>query len=128
MGSHIELNDTLQITTRQGFPVRLLNLQKHRKKQLKAEDFAGRTFTFRGKLGARIYHPAPNRCFLVHNINGKWIYWGKIEMVKQTIESRRKGGRHIQTTSGEFRITRIYEPEYQRHITRNESPKGKSYL
>lgn len=30
MGSHIELNDTLQITSEQGFPENVLNFEKHR--------------------------------------------------------------------------------------------------
>lgn len=40
MGSFIELNGTLQITTEQGFPEELV-LEKHREKPFRVEDFAG---------------------------------------------------------------------------------------
>ena len=128
MGSFVELNDTLQITAEQGFPVAELDLQKHRKKPYKAGDFKDRIFEFHGKQGARIYHPAPNRCFLVHNIGGKWLYWGKIEMLEQTIQSEVKSGMLQQTTSGKYRIIEIYPPKYQEEITLHESPQGKSFF
>ncbi len=124
MGSFVELNDTVQITTEQGFP-RELNLERHQKKPLKANDFKGRVFEFHDKPGARIYHPAPNRCFLAQNINGKWLYWGKIIMLEQTISGETK---ETQKTSGKYKITVIYEPEYQKQITKNESPEGQSYF
>ena len=121
MGSIIEFNDTLQITTEQGFP-KDLALEKHLKKPFKAEDFSGRLFEFHDKKGCRIYHPAPTRCFLVHNINGKWLYWGKVLIIEQTIHA------DSQTTSGKFKIIKIYDPEYQKLITKNETPEGKSYF
>jgi hypothetical protein len=123
MGSFIELNDTLQITAEQGFPDRQLSLERHAKKPYRTEDFKGKIFEFKNKPGARLYHPAPCRCFLVQNRGGKWLYWGKIEMIEQTIKSDRKQ----QTTSGKYKIIRIYDPEYQKQITRNESPEGLSY-
>ena len=123
MGSFIELNDTLQITTRQGFPTELI-LDRHRKKQFTAEDFAGRTFSFHNKPSARIYHTT---CpvFLVHNINGKWLYWGRIKMLEQTIHNNPD---NEQTTSGKFSITKIYDPLYQEQITKNETNPGESYF
>ncbi len=123
MGSFIELNDTLQITTEQGFPEEL-DLSVHIKKPIRAEELKGRIFKFRGKPGARVYHVAPNRCFLVHNIDGKWLYWGKIVMLEQTISGESKN----QMTSGKYRIIEIYELEYQKQITKHESPKGLSYF
>lgn len=77
MGSFIEINDTLQITTEQGFP-KELSLERHKEKQFTAEDFKDKTFTFRNKEGHRIYQMPPSRCFLVHNISGKWLFWGDI--------------------------------------------------
>ncbi len=62
MGSHIEFNDTLQITTEQGFP-KELDLEAHLREPLKAEDFEGRIFEFYDKPNMRIYHPAPVRVF-----------------------------------------------------------------
>jgi hypothetical protein len=120
MGSHIEFNDTLQITTEQGFP-RELVLEKHGKKPFKAEDFAGRIFEF-NKPDMRIYHTAPVPVFLVHNIGGKWLYWGRVHIVEQTIHA------DTQTTTGKFKIVKIYDPQYQRAISMNEVDKGKEYF
>jgi len=125
MGSYFELNDTLQITTEQGFPADELNLQKHRDNPLTVNDFVDRIFEFHNKPGARVYHTAPNRCFLVHNIDGKWLYWGKIVIVEQTIKGETK---ETQTTSGKYKIIEIYDPEYQQQITEHESPEGLSYF
>lgn len=107
MGSHIEFNDTLQITTEQGFPEEL-DLESHLREPLNAEDFEGRVFEFFEKQGMRIYHPAPVRVFLVHNIGGKWLHWGKVRVIEQTIHAE------TQTTSGKYRIVQIYEPEHMR--------------
>lgn len=120
MGSYIELNDTLQITTEQGFPEELI-LEKHLKKPFKAEDFKGRVFSFRGKPDIRVFHPAPTRVFLVHNIGGKWLYWGHCQIIEQTIHADTK------TTSGKFIITKIYTPEHQKSMNRYEVEKGKEY-
>ena len=125
MGSFIELNDTLQITTDQGFPADVLNLEKHQKEPIALNDVKDKVFEFTNKLKARIYHPAPTRCFLVQNIDGKWLYWGKVIMLEQTISGDEPDN---QTTSGKFKIIQIYDKEYQVQITKNESPVGKSYF
>lgn len=122
MGSIVELNDTLQITKEQGFPVDSLNLDRHQKKPYTVADFEGRIFKFHNKEGHRIYQMPPSRCFLVHNIDGKWLYWGQIQVIRQTIDSE------TNTTSGEYRITKIYDPEYQEKKTILESPEGKSFF
>ena len=104
MGSYIEFNDTLQITTEQGFPKELV-LEKHFEKPFTIEDFKNKVFEFKDKPNMRLYHPAPIRVFLVHNINGKWLYWGKAHIIEQTIHADTK------TTSGKFKIIQIYNPE-----------------
>lgn len=125
MGSFIELNDTLQITTEQGFPEVLLNFAKHQTDPIKLADVGDKIFEFTDKPRARIYHPAPTRCFLVQNIQGKWLYWGKILILEQTIKSDAK---NTQTTSGKYKIIEVYDPEYQMQITKHESPDGLSYF
>ena len=117
MGSEIIHNDTLQITTEQGFP-EILNLEKHRNNSIKLEDVPD-TFSFK-KPKARIYHVPPTRVFLVHNIEGKWLYWGKILIIEQTITEKE--------TTGKFKIIEIYDPEYQEMITKHECPKGLGYF
>lgn len=120
MGSHIELNDTLQITTEQGFPAEL-TLEQHLKKPFTADDFKGRIFQFT-KPGIRIYHAAPIRVLLVHNINGKWLYWGHALIIEQTINAQAK------TTSGQFIITSIYPPDHQKSMSIHEVDPGKEYF
>jgi len=117
MGGYIEINDTLQITTKQGFPEERLNLEKHQKSPITLDDVKDKIFEFYDKSNARIYHVPPTRNFLVHNIDGKWIFWGKILIIEQTIKS--EGEKHI--TSGKYKIIKIYDPEYQKQVTINES-------
>lgn len=121
MGSFIELNDTLQLTTAQGFP-KELKLNMHLNKPYKATDFKGKVFVFKKKPNPRIYHPPPIRCFLVHNIDGKWLYWGHCLVIEQTISADKQGKNKF--TSGKFIITKIYQPKYQRLITNNETGLG----
>ena len=109
MGSKITFNDTLQITTQQGFPKELV-LEKHLKKQFKVEDFKGKVFSFK-KPDFRIYHTPPTRVFLVHNIDGKWLYWGHCLILKQTLDSKQD------MTTGKFEIIKIYDPEKQRMMS-----------
>ena len=73
MGSHIELNDTLQITTEQGFPSDILELNKHQSNPIKLDLVKNQVFEFHNKKDARIYHLPPVRCFFAHNIDGKWL-------------------------------------------------------
>ncbi|MFH1508890.1 MAG: hypothetical protein ABIE68_01885 [bacterium] len=44
-------------------------------------------------------------------------------MLEQTIHGEEK-----QTTSGKYKIIKIYNPDYQEQITKHESSEGKSYL
>jgi hypothetical protein len=121
MGNQIELNDTLQITTEEGFPSDILNLEKHKGNPIKLEEVQNKVFEF-NKSGLRIFNILPTRCFLVHNVNEKWLYWGHAMMIEQTINGE------TQITSGKYKIVKIYDPEYQKQATENESPKGKSFF
>ncbi len=104
MGSIVELNDTLQLTSDQGFPEEL-DFEKHKQKSFKAEDFKDQVFEFYKKPGIRIYQSPPVRNFLVHNINGKWLYWGLVQILETTCDYQKK------TTSGKFKIIYIYTLE-----------------
>ncbi|NMB48491.1 hypothetical protein GYA13_03560 [Candidatus Kuenenbacteria bacterium] len=99
-----------------------MDLEKHRANPITLDEVKDKVFSFHDKAGARIYHTAPNRCFLVQNIDGQWLYWGKILMLEQTIKGESK------TTSGKYKIIEIYDPIYQEQITRHECPAGKSYF
>ena len=104
MGSDIELNDTLQITTQQGFP-RELDLAQHMRSPIRVQDFDARIFEFQGKPGLRVYHAPPVRNFLVHNVDGKWIYWGLIHITELHLNYSNR------TTSGKFRLLYLYTPD-----------------
>ena len=103
MGSFIEINDTLQITSEQGFP-KELDYEKHKIKPFTADDFAGRIFQFKDKPKIRIYQSPPVRNFLVQNINGQWLYWGLVHVIEVTHDNLKP------TTSGKFKIIYIYTP------------------
>lgn len=131
MGSPIEINDTLQLTTEQGFPAEILDLEDHCKVPLTADQFKGKIFHFHDKHDARIFHLDPVRVFLVHNIDGKWLFWGHALIQNQEIKKRNAGSEWKAgewETTGSYIIEQLYDPDYQRIATINESPPGKSYF
>lgn len=126
MGSFKEINDTLKITTEQGFPADILDLKRHQASPIPLSDVEGKVFEFRNKPEARIYHSPPIRTFLVHYIDSKWLYWGHALIIEQTIHGEDPDN---QMTSGKFKIIKLYDPEYQILVTKNESiAGGKSYF
>ena len=108
MGSFIEINDTLQITKKQGFP-EVLDYEKHKIKPFTVDDFKNKIFEFKNKPKIRIYKLPPLRNFLVQNIDGKWLYWGLVHVVEVHHDNIK------QTTSGKFKIIYIYTPEEMKH-------------
>ncbi|HVZ12478.1 MAG TPA: hypothetical protein VG965_05595 [Patescibacteria group bacterium] len=104
MGSFIELNDTLQLTSDQGFPSELV-LEKHLDKPYTLEEFKDKIFEFHDKPDIRVYKTPPTRNFFVENRDGKWIYWGLVHVLETTLDYVKK------TTSGKFRIIRINTPD-----------------
>ena len=131
MGSPIELNDTLQITTEQGFPEDILNLGRHLKTPISIQELQSKHFSFSNKDSARLFHLDPVRVYLVHKLDGKWLVWGQVLIQSQKIEKKLSdNGDWIGewVTSGTFIINKIYDPEYQEIFTRNETPPGKSYF
>jgi hypothetical protein len=132
MGSSIEINDTLQITTEQGFPADVFDLAKHLKTPIKPGDVAQKVFQFHDKPNPRIFQLDPVRVYFVHNVGGKWLFWGRVYIQSQTITKKLgtdgswKEGDWV--TSGSYRVVDVYEPEYQRIFTMRESPAGLSYF
>ncbi len=119
MGTFIEFNDTLQLTTEQGFPKELI-LEQHRNKQFTAEQFKNKIFSFQ-KPNMRVYHPAPTRVFLAHNIDGKWLHWGKVHILEQTIHAETKA------TSGKFKIIQLYSPEFMKQKNKEDVDEDKQF-
>ena len=104
MWSFIEINDTLQITNDQGFPMEL-SYQKHIEKPLKADDFKDKIFEFYDKPNIRLYQNPPVRNFLVQNIDGKWLYWWLIHILEVRHDYINN------TTSWKYKIIYINSPE-----------------
>ena len=119
MGSLIEINDTLKISKERGFPKELLLEEHVAHSDQTFEKVKGKRFQFWNK-DERLYNRAPTRVFLVEEIDGKWLFWGHALIREQTISEGK--------TSGVFEITKINDPEYQRLVTINEAPSGKSYF
>ncbi len=123
MGSYTEFNDTLRISKEQGFPSDLLNINTHVISPIKLESIKESVFCF-NKKGIRLYHPSPTRCLLVQDIGGKWLYWGHVIILKQTINCTDPDNPF---TYGEFQIIKLYNPNYQKTITAEEAPDGLSF-
>jgi len=132
MGSVIEINDTLQISLEQGFPATLLDLKSHIQQPVSAESLKDHVFRFHGKPGVRFFQTAPVRVYWVQNIEGKWLFWGKIIVIEQTISQLLVDGESWKEgdwqTSGKYSILEIFDPAYQELFTRRESPAGKSFF
>jgi len=100
MGSTLILNDTLQITTEQGFPDKL---------ELNKE------YPFR-KNGRRIYRLPPVRVFLAHNKDGKWDYIGEALITELTILPIEE------KTVGKFKVVKLYTEEHRKVLNANQQP------
>lgn len=103
MGSQITINDTLRITREQGFPT-ALDYETHKNKPFEAGDFEGQIFEFT-KPDIRIYKTPPVRNFLVEDVDGKWLYWGRIHVLELHHDNIKNA------TSGKFKIIQIYSPD-----------------
>src|SRR3972149_7448758 len=104
MGSFIELNDTLRISKEQGFP-EILDIKNDIKRPYSLSLVEGKIFTFKNKPAVRVYQMPPVRCFLVEDLDGKWIYWGLCHIVEITHDYINK------TTSGKFKIIHLNNSE-----------------
>lgn len=104
MGSFIEINDTLRITNEQGFP-KELDVSKHLESPYKLEEFKDKIFEFTSKPAIRVYQAPPTRNFLVQDIAGKWLYWGRCHIIEIRHDYLK------QETSGKFKIISINTPE-----------------
>ncbi len=132
MGSYVEINDTLQLTTAQGFPVDVFDYNKHQENPVTMEDVAGKVFSFKDKPSARIFQLDPVRVYFVHNIEGRWLFWGRVLIHTQKIEKKIEidgswdGDSWI--TSGTYSILNIYDPKYQEEFTLKEAPVDRNYF
>lgn len=129
MGSAIELNDTLQLTEKQGFPSHILERARHLKREIQLADVAGKSFSFQ-KDDARIFHLEPVRVYLVENIGGKWLFWGHVYIQSQSISQKLvdRSWRGDWITRGTFKIVELYDSTYQELFTRKEAPAAKNFF
>lgn len=104
MGSTLRVNDTLQISAAQGFPVEL-DIAAHLSQPLTLETFRNRLFSFHNKEGIRNFQQPPVQNFLVENREGKHIYWGLITMLQVSHDYL------ANMTSGKYNLHTLYTPE-----------------
>lgn len=132
MGSFVEINDTLELTTEQGFPSDLLDLKKHLKKPITLADVQNTIFEFKNKPAARIFQLDPVRVYYVHNINGKWLFWGRVfiqsETIYKNVDAKGNWKEGDWLTSGTYKIIDVYDPQYQKMFTLHEAPPGKNFF
>ncbi len=98
--ANLALNDTLQITEAQGFPIKL---------ELNKE------YSFE-KDKLRLFRLPPVRVFLAHNKNGVWDYRGEALITELNIlplESK---------TTGKFKVVKIYSEEHRKVMNENMQP------
>ncbi|UTW61326.1 hypothetical protein KFE98_15075 [bacterium SCSIO 12741] len=129
MGSFIEVNDTLPLTVEQGFPANILDINRQSTSNpVTLKEVEGRIFEFHNKPSARIFQRDPVRLYLVQKIDGKWLFWGHALLQTQQWEKTDPEDNDSWTTSGSYIINKIYDPEYQKAVTINESVPGLSYF
>ena len=132
MGSLVEINDTLQLTTEQGFPSDILDLKKHLKKPITMDAVKDKIFSFKDKPSARIFQLDPVRVYYVHNINGKWLFWGRVfiqsETIYKNLDAKGNWKEGDWLTSGTYKIIDIYNPEYQKKFTLHEAPPDRNFF
>lgn len=104
MGSTLRVNDTLQISAAQGFPVEL-DITTHLVTPFTLASFQDRIFSFQGKEGIRNFQQAPVQNFLVENREGKHIYWGLITMLQVNHNYL------TNMTSGQYKLHTLYNPK-----------------
>ncbi len=120
MGSTIEFNDTLKISHERGFPTafKLEDNLSHADLLARVKD---QRFSF-WNPDERIYHRAPTPVLLVQEMpEKKWVYWGRAQIIKQTID----GDSH--RTEGVYVVSQVFPPEHREILTRLLAPEGKSY-
>lgn len=132
MGSYIEINDTLQLTTEQGFPADVFNYESHKLNPVTLDHVKDRIFQFRDKPAARVFQLDPVRVYFVHNIEGKWLFWGHVLIQSVTVEKALAldgtwNGKDWKT-SGSFRLSKVYDPEYQHWFTEREAPEDRNFF
>ena len=88
------------------------------------KDVEDKIFAFHDKPNPRIYQLDPVRVYLVHNIDGKWLFWGRIFI--QSLEITLKGGKWM--TGGKYNVVDVYDPYNQEVFTRREAPPGSNYF
>lgn len=139
MGCFYEINDTLLLTEAQGFPSKILNRDEHVKNPVTLKAVEGKTFKFAGKPAARAFQLDPVRVFLFERTeNDKWLGWGHVLIEELNIVHRKditidpnnpiKFEPGDWLTSGTFKIIKIYDPEYQEYMTKNEAPAAWNYF
>lgn len=125
MGCNVYIKHILKLSKEEGFPLEL-RVEDHQANPDASRQFLGRSFEFeREGQGVHYYH-APQSVFLVEDVKGKWLYWGRAEITRQVTDSDTVTPRG--KISGKYVIVKIYDPESQKVITREESDYEQNYF
>jgi len=109
MGSFLEINDTLRINKKQGFP-KDLDIEKHLSEHYLLKNVKNKVFSFADKPNIRYYHQPPVRTFLVEELKEKWLYWGLCQIIEVTYDYQK------QVTSGKYKIIYLNSPEEMKQV------------
>ena len=118
MGNNIKINDALKISKERGFPKDLSRFH-HLKYLSSSLTYLDKEFEFWNN-DERLYNLPQTRVFLDEKVDGKWLYWGNALIISQTINK--------DITPGIYKITKIYQPDFQKAITIEESPLCKGFF
>lgn len=142
MGSFVEFNDSLVISTDQGFPADVFDINRQATNPVTLDEVKDRIFTFYDKSNARIFQLDPVRVFLYQSLQNaegqsKWLAWGEVLIQSQTIAKNpavnHQGASNLSdpnqwVTSGTYKMLKVFTPEYQRLFTMHETPAGMSWF
>lgn len=102
--STFEINDTLQITKDQWFPLEL-DIDQHLINSYSLDTVDGKIYQFKNKPGLRNFSVPPVRCFLVENRDSKRIYRWQCHILSVTVDYITR------ETSGIYKIIKLFTPE-----------------
>lgn len=101
MGTHFKFNDTIKLP-RERMPKALT---------------VGGEFAFELD-GARIFHLAPTRAYLVESVDGKWNHLGQVEVLRFTVDAE------TDKTTGVYRVKALHPPEIRSLLNKIDTPAG----
>lgn len=124
----LEFHDCLTLNIRNGFPRKTLNWFNYLRTPVDASSVVGRKFDFDNLERPRVYPPSPKSIPWCQEIHGRWLPWGFVEIIHQSISKKCDDHREYWSTSGIYRIVELFSPNEIRLASQRELPPGLSFL